>query len=171
MRVARRSIIELDVREDERPTSRSDIRGVVRCSTHDRTTNQVGVFYNKGDGTFGAQVPYLAGTEPHAIALGDLNGDHRLDIVVANRYSGSVGGISLAAVSGYLPYSGSLGGPRSLRSDTRAEDQRHLGRNRVQKLAELPERWFALHEYLLEEHRLEGSIARRRQREASLIGY
>ena len=38
----------------------------------------------KGDGTFGPAVEYAAGSKPTSAAVGDLNGDHRPDLVVTN---------------------------------------------------------------------------------------
>ena len=39
--------------------------------------------YGKGDGTFGAVQTYWVDTAPLALASGDLNGDHKTDLVVA----------------------------------------------------------------------------------------
>ncbi len=51
------------------------------------TSTNVGftLFYGKGNGTF-KQVPYAngAGSRPGLIAAGDLNHDHRLDLVISN---------------------------------------------------------------------------------------
>src|ERR1019366_1016730 len=45
-----------------------------------------------GDGTFQAPVTYSSGgAEPWGIAVADVNGDGKLDILVANAGSGSVG--------------------------------------------------------------------------------
>jgi hypothetical protein len=50
--------------------------------TGDRGT--AGVLLGDGQGNFGASVDYPTGLETEAIALGDLDGDGKLDIVVAN---------------------------------------------------------------------------------------
>jgi hypothetical protein len=41
----------------------------------------VSVLLGKGDGTFAAKLDYPTGAFPYAVALGDLNGDGRLDLV------------------------------------------------------------------------------------------
>ncbi|WP_434722670.1 FG-GAP-like repeat-containing protein [Mesorhizobium sp. RIZ17] len=43
-----------------------------------------------GDGTFGAPTSYATGTSPWSIAVGDLNGDGKVDLAVANADSNSV---------------------------------------------------------------------------------
>ena len=39
---------------------------------------------NNGNGSFAPAVNYNAGGNPKAVAVGDLNGDGKLDLVVAN---------------------------------------------------------------------------------------
>jgi len=47
--------------------------------------------YGNGDGTFGQKIlSFPVGRFPDAIATGDLNGDHRVDLVVANRLANSI---------------------------------------------------------------------------------
>ena len=44
----------------------------------------VSVLVNRGDGSFQAKLDYLAGDRPASVAIGDLNGDRKLDLVTAN---------------------------------------------------------------------------------------
>ncbi|CAF4074379.1 unnamed protein product [Adineta steineri] len=56
-------------------------------------TGTVGVFLNAGNGTFFAQVIYPIGTtdDPWSVALADINGDSKLDIIVGNTASNNIG--------------------------------------------------------------------------------
>ena len=53
----------------------------------------VGIFLNNGDGTFPATATTYSsgGTHPRSIAVGDFNGDRKLDIAVGNHDSNNVG--------------------------------------------------------------------------------
>lgn len=51
----------------------------------------VSILLGKGDGTFKAAVEYAAGQTPNSIAVGDFNGDGKLDLAVANQGSTSAG--------------------------------------------------------------------------------
>src|SRR6266849_6303762 len=52
--------------------------------THNEFNNTVSVLLGNGDGTFQRHVEYTAGNFPKSVAIGDFNGDGKLDIVVAN---------------------------------------------------------------------------------------
>ena len=45
------------------------------------------ILLGEGDGSFNQETPFSAGLYPRSVAVGDLNNDSRLDIVVANAYS------------------------------------------------------------------------------------
>jgi hypothetical protein len=53
-------------------------------------TNTVSVLLGNGNGTFKAPHNYTPGSDPVAVAVGDLNGDGNLDLVVVNNGSNSV---------------------------------------------------------------------------------
>src|SRR5262249_30882034 len=44
----------------------------------------VSILMGKGDGTFQPHVDYVTGTNPNAVTAGDLNGDGKVDLAVAN---------------------------------------------------------------------------------------
>ena len=56
-------------------------------------TNNVGVLLNTGNGTFANQVTYSTGSSsrPYSVAAADVNGDTKLDIIVANNDAANVG--------------------------------------------------------------------------------
>jgi hypothetical protein len=57
------------------------------------SSNNVGVFLNAGNGTFLNQTTYStgAGSNPYWIAVADVNGDNKPDIVVTYYVSNNVG--------------------------------------------------------------------------------
>src|SRR5262249_48167687 len=69
----------------------------------------VSVLKNLGNGTFTAAVSYAAGSYPRSVAVGDVDGDSDLDLVVATYNSGTVsvlrnqGDGTLAAAVSYAP--------------------------------------------------------------------
>jgi FG-GAP-like repeat/FG-GAP repeat len=50
----------------------------------DTSTDTVSVLLNRGDGSFQGKRNYRAGRVPFAVAIGDLNGDGKEDLAVAN---------------------------------------------------------------------------------------
>jgi hypothetical protein len=56
-------------------------------------TNNVGVLFGNGNGTFSNQTtfPTGSGSDPCSIAIGDFNNDNQLDIAIANKGSNSFG--------------------------------------------------------------------------------
>lgn len=75
------SIATGDVNGDGRPDI--VVANFVSC-VNGCVTSYVGVLLGNGDGTFQVAVPYAAGIFASAVALADVNGDGKLDIVVAN---------------------------------------------------------------------------------------
>jgi hypothetical protein len=55
-----------------------------------RAANTVSVLLGVGDGTFGAKTDFATGATPVAVALGDLNRDGKLDLVVTNQGANTV---------------------------------------------------------------------------------
>jgi len=56
----------------------------------DGLSGEVAVLLGKGDGTLQPPVDYAAGNGANAVAVGDFNGDHKLDLAVLNRLDGTV---------------------------------------------------------------------------------
>src|SRR6185369_12175044 len=62
--------------------------------------NNVSVCLGKGDGTFQPAVSYPSGTNSYSVTAADLNGDGKLDLVVANNGSAVAGDGSVAVLLG-----------------------------------------------------------------------
>ena len=77
--------------------------------------DDVAVLLNQGNGTFGAQVDYAAGVGPESVAVADVDGDGKLDLVVASEADSSVNvllnqgngtfGAAIAYPAGLYPWS------------------------------------------------------------------
>ena len=59
-------------------------------ATADSAGNDVTVFLNKGDGTFGAGKKFAVGKNPVGIVAGDFNGDGKIDLAVAAQNDNAV---------------------------------------------------------------------------------
>src|SRR5205823_13074441 len=57
---------------------------VANFDSNTRRFNTVSVLLGNGDGTFREPVSFGAGVNPTSVAIGDLNGDGRPDLVVTN---------------------------------------------------------------------------------------
>ena len=65
--------------------------------------DQVSVLLGNGNGTFGAAINYTVGTTPFQAAIGDLNGDGRLDLATANWDGGNASILLNATVGDTTP--------------------------------------------------------------------
>jgi FG-GAP-like repeat/Abnormal spindle-like microcephaly-assoc'd, ASPM-SPD-2-Hydin len=81
-----------------------------------RAGSQVGVLLGNGDGTFTPGESYTIGSGPQSVAVADFNGDHNLDLAVADALSGSIdillgngdGTFRQGAVIPTLPFPGAI---------------------------------------------------------------
>ena len=71
-----------DVNGDGRPD--------LATANYGEGANSVSVLVNRGDGSFGAGSDYVVGEAPGSLAIGDLNGDRKPDLSVANEVTNSV---------------------------------------------------------------------------------
>ena len=69
---------------------RPDLVAVGDYYSDDSENGGVSVLLNRGDGTFRPKQDYETGESPVALAIADLNGDDRADIVTANSDSSDV---------------------------------------------------------------------------------
>jgi hypothetical protein len=69
-----------DLNGDRKPDlAIANTRGLSRPGT-------VSVLLNRGDGSLQAKRDYATGRNPLSVAIGDLNGDRKLDLAIANEY-------------------------------------------------------------------------------------
>ena len=56
-------------------------------------TNNIGIFFGYGNGSFGNQITYSTGYDslPYSVVVADFNNDHHLDIAVANYGTDNIG--------------------------------------------------------------------------------
>ena len=63
---------------------------VTNTGTEEESGTSVSVLLGRGNGTFQPKVDYETGSLPVTSAIGDLNGDHKPDLVTANIKAGTV---------------------------------------------------------------------------------
>ena len=63
---------------------------LVATNTGNSSNSSTSVLLGTGSGTFGPKTDYPTGGTPYSVALGDLNGDGRIDIITANITANSV---------------------------------------------------------------------------------
>jgi hypothetical protein len=64
---------------------------VVNGGAYPQYQGSVSILLNQGNGTFAPAVSYPVEHSPVAVAVGDFNGDGKLDLAVVNRFSSTVG--------------------------------------------------------------------------------
>ena len=75
--------------------------GHIDIITSNYYSNDISVLLGNGDGTFEAARSFAAGNRPTALAVGDFNGDGRLDVAVADAGINGVGqGVSILLGNG-----------------------------------------------------------------------
>ncbi|CAF1053779.1 unnamed protein product [Adineta steineri] len=83
-------------------------------------TNNIGIFFGYGDGSFANQVIYSTGiySNPFSVATSDLNNDNQLDIAVVNYWTNNIGIFMGCGNGTFLSvatyFTGSYSGPRFL---------------------------------------------------------
>jgi FG-GAP-like repeat len=60
--------------------------GKLDLATIDRDTSSVSTLLNRGDGSFDSRRTYTTGRRPRSLAIGDLTGDGKPELVTANAY-------------------------------------------------------------------------------------
>jgi hypothetical protein len=54
------------------------------------SASEAGVLLGNGDGTFTPGMTYVVGSDPQSVVVADFNGDHQLDLAVADALGGSI---------------------------------------------------------------------------------
>lgn len=89
------SVAVADVNGDGKP----DLLAVNSCSSDNNCNGSVGVLLGNGDGTFQPVVPYdSGGSGAMSVAVADVNGDGKLDLICAN--DGTVGTVGVLLGNG-----------------------------------------------------------------------
>jgi hypothetical protein len=78
-------------------------------NAHNRTDTSVSVLLGNGDGTFQPAVNYKAGSLPLSVAVGDFNGDGKLDLVVGD--NNDRGSVSVLLGNGDGTFQAAVGSP------------------------------------------------------------
>ena len=68
--------------------------------THSSASSNVSVLLGTGGGALAAPVGYITGNNPYALALADVNGDGKPDLVTASTYGGTIGDGSVSILLG-----------------------------------------------------------------------
>jgi hypothetical protein len=84
-------------------------------TTGDNPDSQVALGFGNGNGGFSVVGPFSTGSDPQGAAVGDLNGDGRLDVVVANHDDGTIS-VLLAGARVTLRVAGEGSGTGVIRS-------------------------------------------------------
>ena len=66
------------------------VANIGKPDEHPNYYSSVSVLLGNGDGSFQSAMNYGAGSEPSSLAIGDLNGDAKPDLAVANRWSDDI---------------------------------------------------------------------------------
>jgi FG-GAP-like repeat/Abnormal spindle-like microcephaly-assoc'd, ASPM-SPD-2-Hydin len=70
------------------PGNAEAILQTIQSNKNNLGGNDISVLLGNGDGTFRAAVEYGAGSNPKSVAVGDFNGDNKMDLVVTNNAEG-----------------------------------------------------------------------------------
>ena len=88
----------------------------------------VSVLRGHGNGTFAAAVDYAVGDQPTSLAVGDVNGDGRLDLAVANAATQDVSLLLGQADGSFQPEASAIHLDGADHQQRRHREQRRLGR-------------------------------------------